>query len=84
MEEKLIINKELFGELKLMIQSSSEDDIVMAISILETADEWDRQNQRYKEQLYETLSENDHIKNKYALKMKVWLAMNDLDDKGIE
>jgi hypothetical protein len=84
MEEKLIINKELFGELKLMIQSSSEDDIVMAMSILETADEWDRQNQRYKEQLYETLSENDHIKNKYALKMKVWLAMNDLDDKGIE
>ena len=79
MEEKLIINKELFGELKLMIQSSSEDDIVMAISILETADEWDRQNQRYKEQLYETLSENDHIKNKYALKMKVWLVNNDLN-----
>ena len=84
MEEKLIINKELFGELKLMIQSSSEDDVVMAVSILETADEWNKQNQIYKEQLYETLRENDHIKNKFQLKMKVWLAMNDLDDKGIE
>ena len=74
MEEKLIINKELFGELKLMIQSSNEHDVVMAISILETADEWNKQNQIYKEQLYETLRENDHIKNKFELKMKVWLA----------
>jgi hypothetical protein len=39
MEEKLIIDKELFGELKLMLQSSNEHDIVMAISILETADD---------------------------------------------
>jgi hypothetical protein len=84
MEEKLIIDKELFGELKLMLQSSNEHDAVMAISILETADEWNKQNQIYKEQLYETLSENNHIKNKFQLKMKVWLAMNDLDDKGIE
>jgi len=74
MEEKLIIDKELFGELKLMLQSSNEHDAVMAISILETADEWNKQNQIYKEQLYETLRENNHIKNKFELKMKVWLA----------
>jgi hypothetical protein len=79
MEEKLIIDKELFDELKLMLQSSNEHDVIMAISIIETADEWNKQNQIYKEQLYETLSENDHIKNKYALKMKVWLVNNDLD-----
>jgi hypothetical protein len=74
MEEKLIIDKELFDELKLMLQSSNEHDAVMAISILETADEWNKQNQIYKEQLYETLRENNHIKNKFELKMKVWLA----------
>ena len=84
MVEKLIIDKELFDELKLMMQSSSEDDVIMAISIIETADEWNKQNQIKKERLYDTLRENNHIKNKYALKMKVWLAMNDLDDKGIE
>lgn len=79
MEEKLIIDKELFDELTTMMKSSSEHDIVMAISILETADKWNRQNQRYKEQLYETLSENDHIKNKTELKLKVWFANNDLN-----
>jgi hypothetical protein len=84
MEEKLIIDKELFDELTTMISSSNEQDAVMAVSIIETADEWNKQNQIYKEQLYETLRENGHIKNKFELKMKVWLAMNDLDDKGIE
>jgi len=84
MEEKLIIDKELFDELTIMMQSSSEDDAVMAISIIETADEWNKQNQIKKERLYETLRDNNHIKNKFQLKMKVWLAMNDLDDKGIE
>jgi hypothetical protein len=84
MEEKLIIDKELFNELTIMMQSSSEDDAVMAVSIIENSDEWNKQNQIYKEQLYETLRENNHIKDKFQLKMKVWLAMNDLDDKGIE
>ena len=78
MEEKLIIDKDLFNELTTMMQSPSVDDAVMAISILESSDQWDRQNQKYKEQLYETLRDNDHIKNKFELKMKVWLANNDL------
>ena len=79
MEEKLIIDKELFDELTTMMKSSSEHDVVMAISILETADKWNKQNQRYKEQLYETLRENNHIRNKTELKLKVWFVNNDLD-----
>ena len=79
MDEKLIIDKELFNELKIMISSSNEHDVVMAISIIETADEWNKQNQIKKERLYETLRENDHIKNRYELQMKVWLANNDLN-----
>ena len=34
MEEKLIIDKELFEELKQMISSKSEDDVVTAIGII--------------------------------------------------
>jgi len=78
MEEKLIIDKDLFNELIIMMSSSNEHDVVMAISIIETADEWNKQNQIKKEQLYETLRDNDHIKNRHELQMKVWLANNDL------
>lgn len=86
-EDKLIIDKDLFDELTIMISSPSEDDVIMAISILENSDPWDRQNQQYKEKLYTTLSENKNfssMEKNHNLKMKVWLAMNDLDDKGIE
>ncbi len=81
MVEKLIIDKELYEELKVMMKSSSEDDVVMAISIIENSDEWDKQNQIYKEQLYEILRfENKHIQYKSDLKMRVWLSMNDRPD----
>lgn len=80
MVEKLIIDKELYEELKVMMKSSSEDDVVMAISIIENSDEWNVQNQVYKEKLYETLRfENGHIQNKGELKMRVWLGQIDLD-----
>ena len=79
MEEKLIIDKDLFNELIIMMSSSNEHDVVMAISIIETADEWNKQNQIKKERLYETLRENNHIKNRYELQMKVWLANNDIN-----
>lgn len=79
MVEKLIIDKELYQELTTMMKSSSKDDIVMAISIIESADEWNKQNQIYKEKLYETLRENEHIQHKHELKMKVWVAQNDLN-----
>ncbi len=73
MEEKLIIDKELFEELKQMISSKSEDDVVTAIGIIESFDEWDKQNQQYKEQLYDLFNENRSIKDRHKLLMKVWL-----------
>jgi hypothetical protein len=73
MEEKLIIDKELFEELKQMISSKSEDDVVTAIGIIESFDEWDKQNQQYKEQLYDLFNENRSIKDRHRLLMKVWL-----------
>jgi hypothetical protein len=74
MEEKLIIDKELFEELKQMISSKSEDDVVTAIGIIESFDEWDKQNQQYKEQLYDLFNENRSIKDRHRLLMKVWLS----------
>ena len=70
----LIIDKELFEELKTMMSSSNENDIVVVIGILNTIDVWDRQNQKYKEELYEILSENENIKNKGELKTRIWIS----------
>jgi DNA-binding transcriptional regulator/RsmH inhibitor MraZ len=70
----LIIDKELFEELKTMMSSSNENDIVVAIGILNTIDIWDKQNQKYKEELYEILNENKNIKNKGELKTRIWMS----------
>jgi hypothetical protein len=70
----LIIDKELFEELKTMMSSSNENDIAVVIGILNTIDIWDKQNQKYKEELYEILSENKNIKDKSNLKMKIWMS----------
>jgi hypothetical protein len=70
----LIIDKELFEELKTMMSSSNENDIVVVIGILNTIDVWDKQNQEYKEELYEILSENKNIKNKGELKTRIWMS----------
>jgi DNA-binding transcriptional regulator/RsmH inhibitor MraZ len=70
----LIIDKELFEELKTMMSSSNENDIVVVIGILNTIDIWDKQNQQYKEELYEILSENKNIKNKGELKIRIWMS----------
>jgi hypothetical protein len=70
----LIIDKELFEELKTMMSSSNEDDIVIVIGILNTIDIWDKQNQKYKEELYEILSENKNIKDKGELKTRIWMS----------
>jgi len=67
----LIIDKELFEELKTMMSSSNENDIAVVIGILNTIDIWDKQNQKYKEELYEILSD---IKDKSNLKMKIWMS----------
>lgn len=81
MEEKLIIDKDLFNELTTMMQSPSVDDAVMAISILESSDQWDRQNQKYKEQLYITFRENKHFggETKNGIKMKAWMGVYEVD-----
>ena len=73
MEEKLIADKELFNELKRMITSKSEDDVVTALGIIESFDEWDKQNQQYKEQLYDLFNENRSIDNRHKLLIKVWI-----------
>lgn len=73
MEEKLIADNELFEELKQMITSKSEDDIVTALGIIESLDEWDKQNQQYKEQLYDLFNQNKSITDRHKLLMKVWL-----------
>ena len=73
MEEKLIADKELFDELKRMITSKSEDDVVTALGIIESFDEWDKQNQQYKEQLYNLFNENRSIDNRHKLLIKVWI-----------
>ena len=73
MEEKLIADKELFDELKRMITSKSEDDVVTALGIIESFDEWDKQNQQYKEQLYDLFNENRSIDNRHKLLIKVWI-----------
>lgn len=73
MEEKLIADKELFDELKRMITSKSEDDVVTALGIIESFDEWDKQNQQYKEQLYDLFNENRSIDNRHKLLIKVWM-----------
>jgi hypothetical protein len=70
----LIIDKELFEELKTMMSSPNEDDIAIVIGILNTIDIWDKQNQQYKEELYEILSENKNIKNKGELKIRIWMS----------
>ncbi len=74
MEEKLIADKELFDELKRMITSKSEDDVVTALGIIESFDEWDKQNQQYKEQLYDLFNENRSIDNRHKLLIKVWIS----------
>ena len=73
MEEKLIADKELFDELKRMITSKSEDDVVTTLGIIESFDEWDKQNQQYKEQLYDLFNENRSIDNRHKLLIKVWM-----------
>ena len=70
----LIIDKELFEELKTMMSSSNENDIVVVIGILNTIDVWDKQNQEYKEELYNVLSENKNIKDKGELKTRIWMS----------
>ena len=73
MEEKLIADKELFDELKRMITSKSEDDVVTALGIIESFDEWNKQNQQYKEQLYDLFNENRSINDRHKLLIKVWI-----------
>ena len=73
MEEKLIADNELFEELKRMIISKSEDDIVTALGIIESFDEWNKQNQQYKEQLYDLFNENRSINDRHKLLIKVWI-----------
>jgi hypothetical protein len=70
----LIIDKELFEELKTMMSSPNEDDIAIVIGILNTIDIWDKQNQEYKEELYNVLSENKNIKGKGELKTRIWMS----------
>ena len=74
MEDKIIADKELFDRLSEMMASPDENDIIVVLGIMETFDPWDRQNQKYKEQLYEILSENSHIVNKTSLKVKFWMS----------
>lgn len=79
--EKLKITDELFNNIKHMVISSSDDDILFVLNLIEGSDRFDLETQLNIEKLYEFLHENQNIKNLYLLKTKAILANmpDDLD-----
>ena len=74
MEDKLIIDEEMFNSLAEMMMSADEATVITAVGILDNIDEWEKQNQEYKEQLFEIYRGNKHIKEKNNLLLKVWIS----------
>ena len=72
----LIIDDELFESLKNMARSKNEEDVTMAISIMETCDKENKQNLEYIEQVYETMRDSHSRDILNRLKMRVWMSVN--------
>lgn len=79
--EKLKITNDLYNNIKHMVSSDSDDDILFVLNLIEGSDRFDRETQLNIEKLYELLHETQPLKNLHALKTRAMLANmpDDLD-----